>query len=118
MKVYISGKISGLEESEYLPMFAEAAEFLKKCGHEPVNPLEVDPGCNEACKSGLSFEDGRYMHTWQCYMKADIKALLECDAIMALDNAGDSRGAQLELELASHLDIVEIVRVGNELEMA
>src|SRR4051794_10501302 len=98
-KVYITGKISGLTETEYWPIFAEAANFLKAHGFSPVNPLEVVPECKEACKSGLTFEDGKYMHTWQCYMKADIIELMKCDAIMPLPNAESSRGAQLELML-------------------
>jgi hypothetical protein len=115
-KVYITGKISGLSEAEYLPLFAEAAEFLKSHGFVPVNPIEVVPECAEACKSGLTFEDGRYMHTWQCYMKADIKAMMDCEAILPLENAGDSRGAQLELALAEQVGLVLMNREGNNLD--
>lgn len=116
-KVYITGKINGLKESEYLALFGEAAEFLKGHGFTPVNPLEVLPECNEACKSGLTFEDGRYMHTWQCYMKADIKALMNCEAIMPLENADDSRGAQLELALAEQVGLVLFTRTGDKFEV-
>lgn len=115
-KVYITGKISGLEEAEYLPLFAEAANFLKSHGFAPVNPLEVVPDCAEACRSGLAFEDGRYMHTWQCYMKADIKAMMDCEAIMPLDNAQDSRGAKLELDLAKQVGLVLMIRTGDDLD--
>lgn len=114
-KVYITGKISGLEESEYLPLFAEAAEFLKSHGFTPVNPLEVVPECADACNSGLTFEDGRYMHTWQCYMKADIKAMMDCEAILPLENAVDSRGAKLEMQLAEQVGLVLMERDGDEL---
>ena len=112
IKVYITGKISGLEESEYLPLFAEAAEFLKKQGFVPVNPLEVLPECGESCESGLAFPDGRYMHTWQCYMKADIKALMDCEGIFPLENASDSNGAKIEMQLAEQVGIRLVTRMG------
>ena len=115
-KVYITGKISGLEEAEYLPLFAEAADFLRGHGFTPVNPIEVVPECAEACNSGLTFGDGRYMHTWQCYMKADIIELMKCEAIMALPNADDSKGAQLELRLAEQVGLVLMYRDGDSLD--
>lgn len=111
MKVYISGPISGLEEVEYLRNFAEGAEFISSEGFIPVNPLEVVPDCTDACESGLSFEDGRYMHTWKCYMKADIKALLDCDAIFVLPHpkTAESRGVKLEVAIARSLNLQVMV---------
>lgn len=114
-KVYITGKISGLEEAEYLSLFAEAATFLESHGFIPVNPIEVEAECGEACNSGLIFQDGRYMHTWQCYMRYDIKALMDCQAILPLDNASDSRGAKLEMQLAEQVGLVLMKRDGDEL---
>lgn len=107
-KIYISGPISSLSEAEYLPLFADAAEYVNAEGYEAVNPLYVDAHCGgENCESDLKFEDGRYMHTWQCYMKADIVALMNCDAIFMIPDwrTEDSKGAMLELELAQAVGI-------------
>jgi hypothetical protein len=39
MKIYISGKITGLVYEDALRMFAEAEKTLEDLGHEPVNPM-------------------------------------------------------------------------------
>lgn len=100
VRVYITGKISGLAEEEFKKNFADAAELLTSHGFTPVNPLDVVPGCGDSCESGLTFEDGSYQHTWQCYMKADIIEMLGCDAVFPLENYLDSRGARTEVGLA------------------
>lgn len=113
VKVYITGKISGLPEAEYKANFAEAADLLTKHGFTPVNPLDVLPECGETCQSGLTFEDGTYQHHWECYMKADLIEMLKCDAIFALDNHFDSSGARLEMDVASKVGLPLIYKVNN-----
>lgn len=88
-KVYISGKITGIEK-ESIPLFAKGCREVKKMGFEPVNPRDVKLD-NTA--------------TWAHYMKADIKLLMDCDAIYMLDNWEDSQGAKIELELAERVEI-------------
>jgi hypothetical protein len=107
---YITGKITGLSEEEYKRLFGEAAEFLNAEGFQPVNPLEVRPECGETCDSGLTFENGAYQHHWQCYMKHDIIEMLKCDFIFPLANAKESKGAQIEIELASRVGIPMLLR--------
>jgi len=43
--------------------------------------------------------------TWQDYMRTDIKALCDCDAIYMLSNWRDSNGATIELQIANHLEL-------------
>lgn len=86
--------------------FSDACEFIESQGHQAINPLDVIPQCEEGCESGLQFSDGRYMHSWKCYMKADIIALLDCDAIFVTQVEGveNSRGVMLELSIATAME--------------
>lgn len=89
-KIYISGKISGIEE-EAPALFKEAQNLLESQGYEVVNPMEFN---HEHDKS------------WSSFMKEDIKALCDCDEIYMLDNWQHSRGAVIEHNLASNLGMV------------
>lgn len=86
MKIYISGKITGLSPDEYLPLFEEAESDLRIAGFDNiVNPtkLGIDPG-----------ED------WKTAMDVCMPALEDCDAIYMLENWKDSFGARRELTRA------------------
>lgn len=115
MKVYISGPISGLTQEQYTEAFARAEALVLSEGHEPVNPIKVLACEGEDCWDRLSTatslpipgggapvkEDGTtFLHHYGCYMKYDIIALLECEAIAMLPGWGASRGANLELQVA------------------
>lgn len=90
MKIYISGKITGVPDDNK-PKFAAAEAALIAQGHEVINPHKV-----------LAFDP---IYTWENYMIADIKALVDCDKVVVLDDWQDSRGALVEVELALHLGI-------------
>jgi hypothetical protein len=92
MKLYIAGKISGLNYNDALKKFSDAAEMLRGLGHEPVNPMEVN---------GLD-GDGKE-HPWAEYMKRDIPVLLQCDGIYLLPDWDESKGAMLEHYIARQL---------------
>lgn len=115
MKVYISGPISGLTQEEYHTAFARAEAMLLEMEHEPVNPIKIaacaDEDCYERLNDGSDLpipgggaplkEDGvTFLHHYGCYMKYDIIALLECEAIALLPGFENSRGAQVELAVA------------------
>lgn len=87
MKVYISGKISG--DENYKAKFESAEKDLVRFGYDVVNPAKVH------------IEDG----TWEEYMKADIKLLLECDEVYLLSDWVYSRGARLEARIAEEVGI-------------
>jgi hypothetical protein len=91
-KIYISGKISGLEESVYTKNFKDAEVFLltQNPQNEIVNPLNIKP-------------NGEL--TWENYMKADLKEMLDCDCLFMLKNWRNSRGAIVEHNLAKDLNI-------------
>lgn len=89
-KVYISGAIAHYDLEERRRAFDDAERFLSLKGFEPVNPF----------KNGLPDE----AH-WRLHMRADIGLLLECDYIYMLSGWELSKGAKLELDVASSCGI-------------
>jgi hypothetical protein len=90
MKIYIAGKVTGEPITECTMKFGSMKKQLEKLGYEVVNPLAVV---------------GTWEVTWQQAMKACIKALLDCDAVLALDDHRQSRGAKIELDIAEEVDM-------------
>ena len=86
-KIYISGKITGLDANVAVENFAKAELFLKglyDC--HVINPMVEVP-----------YEMGK---TWEEYMIDDIKLLFDCDHIYMLNNWTDSKGAIVEYGIA------------------
>lgn len=88
MKIYISGKITGLNKLDYLVPFQNAQRNLEKMGHKVMNPASSLDECTEG------FEQNDYLHV--CYAMIDV-----CDAIYMLGNWQSSQGARKELQYAS-----------------
>lgn len=89
-KVYISGKITGLEEAEYKRNFNTAELWLTGLGYDVVNPVAYPPIPNGS---------------WTDYMRRDIKLLMDCDYIYMLDGWTESTGAKTEFRLAVEIGI-------------
>lgn len=85
MKVYISGKITGLPITEAEERFKDAEELISALNLTPVNPL----------KNGLPRHS-----SWEEHMAKDIELLKQCEAIFMLENWEDSRGAKIEYDFA------------------
>jgi len=85
-KIYISGKITGIDN--YAELFQNAEDYLISLGYEVINPVKLN---HEHDKS------------WESYMKEDIKALLYCDEIYLLENYYKSKGAMIERAIAVEL---------------
>lgn len=87
-RVYIAGKVTGLDIDEYRKNFAEAVEFAKLYfGVEVVNPILL----------------GGEEYTWQENMKFCIAELMKCDTVVFIPGWETSRGAQLEYKIAKEL---------------
>lgn len=89
MRIYISGKISGIE-AEAEQIFQDAETELIKQGYEVVNPMKLNH---------------QHDKSWHSYMKEDVKALCDCDEIFMLSNWDKSKGALIELTIAMYLGI-------------
>ncbi len=83
MKIYISGAIKN--DPNYLEKFARVEKHLAKQNLEIVNPCTLPHNHDKSYKS---------------YMKEDIKALLDCDAIFMIWGWKDSTGAKFEHRMA------------------
>lgn len=88
-RVYISGKISGIEYEAPL-LFGAAENELQAQGFDTVNPLTLNHAHDKS---------------WHSYMKEDIKALCDCDTIYMLSNWADSKGAIIEHTIAMYLGL-------------
>jgi Asp-tRNA(Asn)/Glu-tRNA(Gln) amidotransferase A subunit family amidase len=92
-KIYISGKISGIEDAA--PQLFQAAEdMLLAQGFEVVNPMKLPHNHDKS---------------WDSYMKEDIDAIRDgCTHIYMLKNWRDSRGARNEINEAMDLKLTII----------
>lgn len=88
-KIYISGKITGIE-AEAPALFSAVENQLKQQGYEVVNPMLLSHNHDKS---------------WESYMKEDIKAMCDCDSIFMLKNWAHSKGASVELNLARVLGL-------------
>lgn len=97
MRIYISGKITGLAPDEAAKNFESGEQKVRETYAqrqvEVVNPIKIDHPADA---------------TWHDFMAKDLKELLTCDGIYMLKNWGDSRGARCEYMLAKELDLVII----------
>ena len=84
-KIYISGAIAHHDLEERKMAFSLCAAFCEHCGFEAVNPF--DNGVDQS-------ED------WRKHMRADIRMLVDCDAICMMDGWEQSKGCKLELDVA------------------
>lgn len=88
-KCYISGPITGREAVDYLREFWRAARYVENLGYEAVNPCELNHAGHD--------------QTWESFMRVDLKALMDCEAIYLLPNWHKSVGAKAEFHIAQVL---------------
>lgn len=94
MRFYISGKISGT--TDYKERFAETEERIKTemkaFSPEIVNPVKL---CEE-----------KGVKNWCDCMRVCIAALCSCDAVFLQKGFTESKGAMLEFNIATELDLL------------
>ena len=92
MKIYISGKISGLPPEQTQRKFSDAADLLHNLDCEPVNPFQI----------GVSHSNA----SWKQHMIRDIELLMHCDGILLLDDWKESKGARIEKKIADEMGLI------------
>lgn len=88
MRVYLSGPMTGYPEHNKPAFHARAWEWRRE-GWDVFSPAEEPPGYTEANRPE--------------YLKRDIRALLDCDAIAVLPGWQKSEGARMEVTVAKAL---------------
>lgn len=99
MRVYISGAISGREPNEVRKEFELAKRYLISEGYEAISPLA----------NGLPWDCA-----WEFHMREDLRLLLKCQKIAMLPSWRESRGAMLEVFIATALGMEVIPLIGRE----
>lgn len=89
--IYISGKITGVKN--YREHFARAEKYLRQ--NYPQGNI-FNPATVQFCGDE---------HTWEEYMKYDIKKLVDCDTIFMLKGWKSSKGAKVEKYIAEKLGL-------------
>ena len=93
--VYLSGKMTGLEENVYKENFRKAEMFYRSCGYEVVNPCDLAEIVLKR-KPDASYED---------FMAEDLRALRSCTHIALLEGWENSPGARRERAEAERLGL-------------
>ena len=90
-RIYLAGKITGLDLEDAITKFKEASAKLRAEGYEPIYTMEHYPY--------QKFKNWK----WSDWMRASLKLLLSCHELAALPSHMESKGALLELITAKEL---------------
>lgn len=89
-KIYLCGAITGLNPVRCRALFQIAQNKIATNWRVVMNPFD----------NGLEEEE-----SWEAHMRADIKMLMECDAMYVVNDISNSKGAKIELNLARSLGL-------------
>lgn len=95
MHPYLSGPMTGYADDNF-PAFNTLASALRAAGHQVVNPAEIDPGMPQPPKE----DRVAWMAYYHACLRADVRAMMDCEAIALMPGWTESNGAHLELHLA------------------
>jgi hypothetical protein len=105
LRIYVSHPIAGKTEEERVHSEQGALEFVQRVlgTFTAVLPRRIPPYCgsDEACTVPGRAVPGDDRHSWQCYMRSDLLALLNCDAILMMPGWANSAGCMAELNTAT-----------------
>lgn len=92
--IYVAGPMTGYPEFNY-PAFRAAGEQLRAAGFQVLNPVDAEehnptPGTAQA---------------WDWYMRHALRMVLEADGIALLPGWEASKGAALEVHVATALKL-------------
>jgi hypothetical protein len=102
VKVYVAGPINGQVDGNRVA-FSARCDYLRQAGHTPVNPWDLPVEHEGPCMGDPVDHEGE--HRYGCYMRKDLQALMECEAISLLPGWQNSRGARVEQAVAAILGL-------------
>ena len=85
--IFVAGKMFGLPEAQVREKFEKAAADLQGQGYTVISPIS-------------DMETGK---PWEDTIRKSIKSMLDCDEVHLLPCWQESRGAQLERDIAIRL---------------
>lgn len=88
--VYLSGPMTGIDDYNY-PLFNQVAAQVRALGHRCINPAE--------------FYGGHGDRTRQEYMRKSVQAILNSTNVVLLPGWRDSKGATLEVAIATEIGL-------------
>lgn len=94
--MYIAGPITNT--TDFRERFQQGVLEVAQLGYTPVSPLDVT--------KAVGIEDDGNPDIWLVCVKADIRALLECDGVYCLRGWENSRGARIEQFIANALGLL------------
>ncbi|MYN42454.1 DUF4406 domain-containing protein [Duganella sp. FT109W] len=100
-RIYLAGPMSGIANLNF-PLFNAEAARLRALGYDVVNPAEINGGADEVVACAAMTAE-QYQQHWCACMRRDITELMKCDGVATLPNWANSRGASLEVDIASRL---------------
>ena len=89
IRLYLAGPMSGIKDKNKF-LFNKVAIMLRKKGFDVINPWELDA-------------NDKVSKTWEQFLIRDLKQLLDCNVIVTLPDWQESRGATLEVFIATQL---------------
>ena len=106
--IYVAGPMTGLPRHNF-SAFDEAAERLRLAGWSVYGPVEIGWLCGVV----TSDENEPDAETYRRLVRAEMAALVQCDAIYLLKGWESSKGTRLELEVALALGL-DVIQEGAE----
>lgn len=109
--IYIAGPMTGYDQWNF-PAFFDAEKQLLELGYEVINPAHNDGTTVEAALESAGNPE-RPNHSWAWYMRRDLPHVLEVDAVCVLPGWQQSKGAALEVHVATAIGLpIYILRDG------
>lgn len=112
--IYIAGPMTGRPDWNY-PAFFEAEYQLRELGKNPLNPAHHDGLTVEEAIRSAGTPD-RPSHSWSYYMRRDLPHVAQADALCLLPGWQESRGARLEVHVATTLGIPLLIFKDGQLQ--
>jgi hypothetical protein len=88
-KIYISGRITGLDPDFAIEQFRLAQIKCEQKGFEVINPINLDHSHDKK---------------WVNFMRVDLRSMLHCTDIFMMKDWHLSKGANIEYNLAKDLE--------------
>lgn len=104
-RLYVAGPMSGMPDFNF-PAFFAAADTLRALSYDVENPADNDGPTLEIAlanaKASVAAQGGEGA-SWASYLKRDMVRIFGCDGVCVLPGWQKSRGANLEVDVATRL---------------